>query len=250
VIDINGTCSLSKTHSNIATVNGAAFSLFSHRLLMPDTKKPLPALPQQSNVCALSVDARTHRARLIRHFFAEIADSETLARPDGWISAIEEALDALSQCLVSGEWLKGIRQRREAAHRAQLSSTLQTDKDKEFSRAQSPSPSKTPQAPVEPEKTKIQELLKQLRGHIVHSTGPTSDNSPFHLLLCLAPCGVRVHDPVPTDGPVSATASIGCSFVPSKFLLPPGDTESTETSVLYGLHEWDRQYPSLFSVQM
>lgn len=188
---------------------------------MPDTKKPLPALPP-ANPATLSIEARAHRGRLVRHLLIGTSESSIQARLDGWVHAIEEALDDLSLCIARGEWLAGVRRRRESKQRMRLSVAQENS-------AQS----------IQETPASIPKALQRLREHISQSTVPSPENLPFHILLCLAPCGVRVH--LPSDDP--ASTSIGCSFASAKFLLPPDtDAEHIETSILYGLHEWDGEF--------
>ncbi|KAF5349966.1 hypothetical protein D9756_009237 [Leucocoprinus leucothites] len=196
---------------------------------MPDTKKPLPALPL-TNLSTLNIEARAHRGRLVRYLLAESADASIQTRLEGWVYAIEEALDDFSRCVGHGEWLAGVRRRREVKCRARLT------QDKTNDSARAPSPSPKTQETLEDARSPVQKKLQQLREHISHSATPSPEKSLYHLLLCLAPCGLRVQDSSTDTGPTS----IGCSFASSKFLLPPdSDMDHIETAVLYGLHEWD-----------
>ncbi|GLB42601.1 putative phosphatidylinositol-4-phosphate 5-Kinase [Lyophyllum shimeji] len=68
--------------------------------------KPLPALPP---LAELSIDARQHRARLIRHFLSEIREHGIEYRREPWADALEVALDELGQCLSKDRWLDGVR---------------------------------------------------------------------------------------------------------------------------------------------
>ncbi|KAF9445443.1 hypothetical protein P691DRAFT_710328 [Macrolepiota fuliginosa MF-IS2] len=189
---------------------------------MPD-HKPLPALPNSSSLTSLTIDARAHRARLIRHFLAELPDPGIHNRHEGWAYAIEDALDDLSTCLARGDWLAGIRRRRQSRHRDTVlaHSTLQPEprplKDTSKSRPQSPNPSPNPLPPL---------------------AVPNPNQRQFHLLLCLAPSGTRAYLPPGDHGFDIVPANIGCAFVSSKFLLP-SDPDHAETAVLFGINEWD-----------
>ncbi|KAJ3555361.1 hypothetical protein NP233_g12229 [Leucocoprinus birnbaumii] len=178
---------------------------------MPDTKKPLPALPSPNLASTLSIKARVHYSHLIRHFLAESesqdATSSIHTRLDSWVYAIEEALDDFSTSVGKGEWLAGVRRWREARYRA---SSERESNNKPTLRAMSPGP--TQETPED----STQKKLHQLREHILHNTALMADKALFHLLLCLTPCGLHVQDSAADIGPTS----IGCSFATSKFLLP------------------------------
>lgn len=218
------------------------------------THKPLPALPPPP-LTTLSIDARAHRARLIRHLLSELPDPVIQARHEGWAFAIEEALDALSSSLAHNDWLAGIRRRRESNHRVKLDTALAErtpkpetkklqDTAPKESRTQSPPPVIAPQPQIVDDvttsRTRTQEVLHQLRAYVSRTNVPTTEQQGFHILLCLAPHGARVHFPGEDHGLSEIPANIGCAFVPSKFLLPP-DVDQIETAVLYGMQEWNGQ---------
>lgn len=61
---------------------------------------------------SLSVDARHHRAQLIRMFLSEIRNPWIEGKRDLWVHVFEEALDELGRALSEGMWLEGVRMMR------------------------------------------------------------------------------------------------------------------------------------------
>lgn len=229
--------------------------------------KPLPALPATHNLLTLSIDARAHRARLIRHILSEVADPVIQSRLEGWARTIEEALDELSSCIGRGDWLAGIRRRRESQLLARLDSLLaertvqpepRKDPSKENRLQSSASPNQHPPPSLafpsvndtQSNRTRGREVLQQLRAHLSRHNVPTPDAQQLHLLLCLAPCTTRVHFPAEDHGFDIIPGNISCTFISSKFSLP-SDVDHIETAVLYGMKEWDGQfYISLLSPKL
>jgi 1-phosphatidylinositol-3-phosphate 5-kinase len=86
--------------------------------------KALPPLPQAS-LTTLSTDARIHRAALIRHLLTDVPDNSIPRRlRHACVMAIQDALDWLSDALVEGEWLAGIRRSKPGARTAPEDSIL------------------------------------------------------------------------------------------------------------------------------
>lgn len=201
--------------------------------------KPLPALPTPS-LTTLSIDARAHRGRLIRHILAEISDSAIQVRQEVWASAFEGALDDFSDNLDRRGWLAGLRRRRDSKYKPPPQSQSQGTL-KEAGRVQSSNAiTQSRVFPSTEGPPRIPELLEQLRKRVAQNPAPVQEDK-LHLLICLSPYGARVHFPPTERGFDPNQANLGCTFAPLKFLLP-SDTERIETAVLYGLKEWDGQY--------
>jgi 1-phosphatidylinositol-3-phosphate 5-kinase len=176
--------------------------------------KPLPTLPAST---ILSVKARKHRARLIQHFFSDIHEPRIDARRDGWLHALEEALDDLSLHFDRGDLLSSIRRGRESKQRT-LSSHAVTQVGDD---GQQDKP--LPESPDEPFK-KLKLLLK------TRSTPPPAEPPGGHLVLCLS----RHQSPIPAEGTGFniIPANIGCNFSGGSFSLHQNESDNT---ILYGL---------------
>lgn len=75
--------------------------------------KPLPAIPKLAiGATTLSVGARAHRSRLIRHILSQTQEPGIESRRDGWAYVLEEVLDDLGDAMARGEWFSGVKQRR------------------------------------------------------------------------------------------------------------------------------------------
>lgn len=211
--------------------------------------KPLPALPTPS-LTTLSVDARAHRGRLIRHLLAEVISNDPAVQvrlQEGWASALESALDDFSDNISRGGWLAGIRRRVESKYtppRSQNSITL-----KDVGRVQSSNAiiqtRILPPAEEDPRPRTPLDLLEQLRKQVLQNTTVSVPGDKCHLLICLAPYsyGAHVHFPPTEYGSDNTQTHFGCTFAPLKYLLP-ADAEHIETTVLYGLTEWDSKFRS------
>lgn len=186
------------------------------------SNKPLPALPSPS-LTTLSVEARNHRARLIQRFFSDIHEPRIESKRDGWLHALEEALDDLSLHFSRGDWLRSIRRRRGLKQRT-LSSHTVTDHNE----GQHDKP--LPESPDEP--------LKKLRLLITRSAPPSTEPRGGHLVLCVSP----LRGPVPTEGIGFSIvpANIGCIFSGGSFALHQDESDST---ILYGLDGLDGDFP-------
>ncbi|KAJ3508125.1 hypothetical protein NLJ89_g5924 [Agrocybe chaxingu] len=203
--------------------------------------KPLPALPPGNAATTLSVDARNHRARLIRHFLTDIHEPALESRRDGWAYVFEEVLDELSQHISSGDWLSSIKRGKklkrkrareevdkhsrpgavEKAQKRSSNDSHQEEKAPEFSLAVKPLPS-TPEPPLK----QLRELAARPPSHEELHAG--------HLVLCLAPHGSRMPVPTEDSGFDLVPANIGCTFSAGSFSLQdPGQDEVG--TVLYGL---------------
>lgn len=213
--------------------------------------KPLPALPLGPNPATLSVDSREHRAQIIRHVFAEIQDASLDSRRDEWISSIEDALDDLSNSISRGDWLPGIkRERRRKRAKLDRDATVKAEQKttrppSSMSRRSSMTRKESSSQPVceavfFPTTESPQEdqgrALEELRALAVRSSTPGPSSSRKHLLLSVAPPGIRI--PVPTEdmGFDLVPGNVGCAFRPCVFHLPEVGSPDTGNVVLYGLH--------------
>ncbi|KAF8797636.1 hypothetical protein BYT27DRAFT_7265512 [Phlegmacium glaucopus] len=181
--------------------------------------KPLPELPTPA-LTTLSVEARNHRARLIQHFFSDIHEPRIESRRDGWLHALEKALDGLSQHFSRGDWLSSIRRGRELKHRTLSSPTVTNGDHNEGNQRDKP----LPESPDEP--------LKKLKLLNNRSASPSTEPREGHLVLCLSPHQSRA--PIATEDSDFdiIPANIGCIFSEGSFSLQPGESDST---ILYGL---------------
>ncbi|KAJ7078985.1 hypothetical protein C8R43DRAFT_910254 [Mycena crocata] len=195
----------------------------------PNTPNPTPSAPTTpavQNLTTLSIEARAHRGRFIRHILsdAELEDGE------GWACALEDALDGMSDAVARGKWLAGVkrgrRRRQIDAPRNSLPTLSRTHTD-----TSGDAESVTFPAPPD--------ALTQLRELAGQSILPSRSPVPKHLLLCVAPLGSRIAAPLPSEdsGFSIVPANVGCVFTPSVFAFPESDADST--SILYGLAEWN-----------
>ena len=191
--------------------------------------KPLPALPNPA-LTTLSVEARNHRARLIQHFFSDIHELRIESKRDGWLHALEEALDDLSLHFSRGDWLSSIRRSRGLKQRM-LSSQAVTDHNE----GQHEKP--LPESPDEP--------LKKLRLLITRSAPPLTDPRGGHLVLCVSPH----RGPITTDGTGFdiVPENIGCIFSGGSFSLHQDESDST---ILYGLDGLGGNLPHFITSQI
>ncbi|KAK7007378.1 hypothetical protein R3P38DRAFT_3325358 [Favolaschia claudopus] len=213
--------------------------------------KPLPEIPippvvpvvaTPPNLTTLSVDAREHRARFIRHVLseAEVDDGEDL-----WKATLEDALDSLSDAVTRGRWLAGLKRghvTRRRDEEPQRSNLFLTRTDTMSSAASSlrsivSSPVAFPEDPTV-------EALRQIRDLASQPALPNPKTESKHLLLCLAPLGSRIAVPNEDSGFDLIPANVGCVFKPSVYSLPEDDSDEP-SSILYGLAEWDADTPDV-----
>lgn len=183
--------------------------------------KPLPTLPAST---ILSVEARKHRARLIQHFFSDIHEPRIDSRRDGWLHALEEALDDLSLHSGRGDWLSSIRRGRELKQRHAVTPVGDEGQEEK----------PLPESPDEP--------LKKLRLMLnTRSTPPPAEPPGGHLVLCLS----RHQSPIPTEGTGFNVipANIGCIFSAGRFSLHQNESDNT---VLYGLDGLKGKLPHFY----
>ncbi|KAF7358551.1 hypothetical protein MVEN_00906500 [Mycena venus] len=209
--------------------------------------KPLPAIPAipqvayVPNLTTLSVDAREHRARFIRHILSEsdLDDGE-----DSWAVALEDALDSLSDAVSRGRWLAGVKRghatrRREPQQRPRQSlSRTDTMSSSASSALQSIMSEETAESIVAFPQSPSVDALRQIRALAAQPAPPNSKPEPKHLLLCMAPLGSRIAIPNEDSSFDLIPANIGCVFKAAVFSLPEDDSDEP-SSILYGLAEWD-----------
>lgn len=170
-------------------------------------QKPLPQLPKEPfpGSGLLSVDARTHRARLIRHFLTDVQDPDIETRRDGWVFVLEEALDDFGRQLNQSNWLESMKHAQVQRMRQGLNER-KVDVEKQ-EKPLPPRPSET-----------VPRLHKLMRRR-----SRAGENG--HLLLCVTPYG---RQPIEDSGFHLLPANIGCNFSPGSFAVQ-------EDTVLYGL---------------
>lgn len=223
--------------------------------------KPLPAIPTITQLSTLSVQARDHRSKLIRHFLSEFYDSTVESSREAWAGALENSLDQLSNAIAGDDWLAGIRKARatrrrrdiKGASESKLLSSNQTSSsisnngghrgsvsshEKENS---DPAERSTVERPAESQSERNARALEQIRALLAKPTTPTPNTMSKHVLLCLAPLGSRIALPREDSGFDIIPANIGCVFTPGVFALPELDADSPN-SALYGLNEWNSEH--------
>lgn len=227
---------------------------------MATASKPLPAIPKLAiGATTLSVGARAHRSRLIRHILSQTQEPGVESRRDGWAYVLEEVLDDLGDAIARGAWFSGVKQRR-ALKRARLEKkaqeekkdaeskrkTAEKSKDKKDASATSTvieavevvKPAAASQSPVD--------ILKDIRSLASNRVLPESTGSPpSYLVLCVAPHGSRPPLPAEDSGFDVVPANIGCSFSAGTYSLHVTDWDELTTTVLYGLREWEGKQPSI-----
>lgn len=209
-------------------------------------RKPLPTIPTDRNVTTLSVEAQHHRSRLIRHILSEVQEPTIENKRESWACTFEDVLDDLSLNIARGDWLHGVKRRREATRvvrkkRCAVGQPKQAEEGKKvvasvnhFCEA---IPQETSTSSTSHRHQDIGLTLKEMQEL---ASKPTSNNLLNHLLLCLAPLGSRAALPTEDSGFSLIPASIGCVFAPGIFLLPDAGSNVT-SEVLYGLVEWESQ---------
>lgn len=211
--------------------------LFQDHTRMTD-HKPLPAIPAVvtvPNLTTLSIEARGHRGRFIRHI---LADAELDDTAEVWASALEDALDTLGDAVGRGRWLAGVKRgRRERvdhiapARKPMTRTDTMASQQSHVSEQPADSVVSFPQSPDE-------EALRQIRELASQPMLPSPKLEPKHLLVCVAPLGSRVVVPNEDSGFDLIPANVGCVFKPGAFSLPE-DNSDEPLSILYGLAEWD-----------
>ena len=176
--------------------------------------KPLPEPPTQTiGPTTLSIDARLHRARLLRHIFEDIEESGVQSKKDGWVYAFEEVLDELAVAIHTGGWIAFLKEARATQVVAQAVDKAPEEK-----------PEKTEQEQLEKEEPKPNPLEKlRQRAEIRTLTG----HGPRHLVLCVASHNLLGH-----NGALDIiTTSTSCTFSEGTFAMDKDDG----SNVLFGL---------------
>ncbi|KAF8151494.1 hypothetical protein B0H34DRAFT_131326 [Crassisporium funariophilum] len=202
-------------------------------------QKPLPALPSPA-LTTLSVEARIHRALLIRHFLADIHEPSIESRRDGWLYVFEEALDELSQHMNRGEWLNSVRRgrtfkqihsKKSQANGGSLGSKAGETGEEKKDNGKGPEQKKDTHhlpSPVD--------SLKQVRHLAARAPPPSGVLRTGHLVLCVAPHGSKVPVPIEDSGFDIVPANIGCTFSAGDFALQGQGQDEFDTTVMYGLN--------------
>ncbi|KAG5643166.1 hypothetical protein DXG03_001496 [Asterophora parasitica] len=166
-------------------------------------QKPLPALPVPA---ALAIDARQHRARLIRHFLSEVHETGIESRQEGWASVFEEVLDQLGQNLSQNKWLEGVRKWREQQWEVKKRERVLLRRDIVKAKAR-----------VEPGTPTVGSTVTSSKDLPPTPPSVSQKASAKHLLLCVAPPGRKI--PSEDSGFDMVPANIGCTFLPGTYSL-------------------------------
>jgi 1-phosphatidylinositol-3-phosphate 5-kinase len=240
---------------------------------MSTTQKPLPALPRRPIdsrlTTTLTIEARAHLSRFIRHSFEDDRPSFSENKSEAWAAVLEGALDELGECIARGGWLTGIKRarmarkaRRDADRRRAEEEKAKKDKDVVGTSKGKPSRRRT-ELPAEEAaaERRDQEERKSVAGSVSlhphsgdatalalvqigqlvsHPAVPTPRPSAKHLVLSVVPLGSRFDAPAQDGWFDLLPANIGCVFSTGMFFMPVSE-RSADSVVLYGLHEWDGQ---------
>lgn len=211
--------------------------------------KPLPAIPTSLQATKLSVGAREHRGRFIRHILTEGQASSL----ENWACALEDSLDQLGDSIDRGGWLSGLKRARIAgkgkfnAVKLQKPSAedakVDTGKGKgrlSVSGSFSSHEQQDSMVSSTEEVDKVPQILEQIRSLVSQPIIPSPTPTPKHLLLCLKPLGSRIALPAEDSGFDLIPANVGCMFTAGTFVLPEGP-EDAASHFLCGFNEWDSE---------
>ncbi|KAG6810670.1 hypothetical protein H0H92_010818 [Tricholoma furcatifolium] len=178
------------------------------------SQKPLPALP----ALTLSLNAKQHRTHLIRNFILSETTHDDPAtvvesKRDGWVYALEEALDEFGKCIAQGNWLEGIRELRETCSCEKLKVEQEKRRDKAKKRKNQEESGESTSSSME---------LPPLPSSL-----PAAGK---RLFLCVAPPDSRVPLPFEDSGFDIVPSNIGCSFKAGEYAVHDSDVPT----VLYG----------------
>ncbi|KAF9456920.1 hypothetical protein BDZ94DRAFT_1326638 [Collybia nuda] len=199
--------------------------------------KPLPPVP--INLTTLTIDARAHRARLIRHLLSEACDPGLESRREGWAAVLEEALDELGRRVSKDDWLNGIRKARQARRvtRQRQKGFGETAKLQDAAQAKNAKRQGDEGVEsIEPSKDGSFEVLPAVENPRQSLSKPTQLKNERHVLLCVTPLGSRLPVPSEDSGFDLVPANIGCTFASGTFSLQ--DTEYESNTILYGNSQW------------
>jgi 1-phosphatidylinositol-3-phosphate 5-kinase len=242
----------------------------------PMAQKPLPAIPRHPNtspsLTTLTTDAQAHLSDFIRHILSESAHT---CFPGGereaWAQAIELGLAELGDSISRGGWFTGIKRGRKAQKARRDARLEEVEKEKERAKKEQEdlgkgkAKRKGPQGPDEPAEVNEPEgrgffvmnrsphtrnvnsalALDHIRELISRPSLPTPKPSAKHVLLSVAPLGSLIALPVEASGLNVVPYDIACVFRSGVFSLPEADVQDEGHSnvVLYGIDEWDSEYP-------
>ncbi|KAF8063215.1 hypothetical protein FPV67DRAFT_1505586 [Lyophyllum atratum] len=198
-------------------------------------QKPLPALPQ---LAELSINARQHRARLIRQFLSDVHESGIETRREEWVDVFEEVLDELGMCLTKGRWLDGVRKWREQQRKARK---REREVEGESRRQDTVKAKKQVKTQDKGETVKQAESApSSARSSIelppMALVAPKPDEQRF--LLCVAPPGTRT--PTEDSGFDVVSRNVGCTFTPGMY----AHSDAEDLTILFG----DKESSSVNSV--
>lgn len=176
--------------------------------------KPLPEPPALAiGPTTLSIEARLHRARLLRHLFEDIEEPGVKSKKDGWVYALEEALDELAGAVNSGGWMASLKE-------ARATQDVPQPPDKPV---EEKSDTNGIEEKEEPKPNPLERLRQRAEAIIIAGHGPR------HLVLCVASHNLLGH----SGGLDIITNSTGCTFSEGTFALDKDDG----SNVLFGLDD-------------
>ena len=207
--------------------------------------KTLPPLPIE-NPSNLSVDARSHRLRLIRHLLSDAHDTAIDKRRDAWTAAFEDVLDDFGSCLHSEDWLSAFKKSSELRRIAWQKQHAELERKIREQAAKHRRLVKAMQMTTGDDNGRKEVGKKSAQGaESLHKDEepsqshkpPTSQiRSEKCLFLSVAPLGARFPLPSEDSGFILVPSDVGCVFVPGTFTLP----DAQEVKVLYGSNDWMR----------
>lgn len=170
----------------------------------------------------LSIDARLHRARLLRHIFEDVEEPGIQNKKDGWVYAFEEVLDELAGAIDGGGWIAALREAR----------AVKANPEKMVEEKPNGGEGEVEQKveeEEEPKPTPLERLRQRAQAKAIRGEGPR------HLVLCAASHGILGHH----GGFDNITTTPSCIFTEGTFAFDKPDG----SNVLFGL---DGMHPSVF----
>jgi len=231
------------------------------------SQKPLPDIPETAQLTNLSVEARAHLFKFVRHALSEdVHPSFSGAQQEAWAMILANACIELSDCVANEEWLLGARKSRKDAPKVSPNDTKAKEKGNVGSAKGTNARGSKVQAQVESSEAQGQEetqsrtssrsartghitdnpnlALNQLRALVSQPRSSSSPSSASHLLLSVAPFGCQT--PTEDSGFDIVPVNPGCTFKADVFTLPDANFEAlgVHKVIICGLDEWGGWYPS------
>ena len=235
------------------------------------TQKPLPAIPEApvtSPYAVLTIEARAHLSKFIRHILAEDEQTSILdPQRDAWARVLEGALDELSESISKGDCLSRLKRARELmdSRRDSVKASQGTEADKSSLASANGSKRRghsvddkhsehtgdshlasthSTKSAGSADRTLALDQLRILLSQPASDSAAESSNHPAsHLLLSVA--AFKIASARDDNGVHVIAANPGCTFEAGKFILPSANTDESvgDGVVLFGIDEWDGQHP-------